>query len=161
MDPISSLAASIASRAHAGQYDKAGQPYIEHVRRVSTYVDPTDSHAVAAAWLHDTIEDSPIDASELAAEGIPPQVVEVVELLTRRDDQHPDDYYDQIRRHPLARQVKLADLADNNDPDRLAKLPETQRHKLLRKYAHAYHALGADTEDGNRRRSHRHHSVPS
>jgi len=160
VDPITALAADIASRAHAGQYDKAGQPYIEHVRRVATYVNPTDPHAVATAWLHDTLEDSPITAAELAAEGIPTQVIEAVELLTRSHDQPSTTYYARIRAHPLARQVKLADLADNSDPHRLAQLPEPQRAKLHTKYTHAYHALDADPQDGHHRRSHR-HSVPS
>jgi (p)ppGpp synthase/HD superfamily hydrolase len=157
---ITALAAQVADSAHAGQRDKAGQPYIGHVRRVATYVDPHDANAVAAALLHDTIEDTPITTADLAARGIPAEVIEAVELLTRRDDQSPDDYYQQIRQHRLAREVKLADLADNTDPDRLAMLPETHRARLLRKYANAYQALGADPDDGHRRRADR-RRVPS
>lgn len=150
---MAALAERIARRAHAGQYDKAGQPYLEHVRRVSRYVDPSDPHAVAAAWLHDTLEDSPITTDELVAEGIPAEVIEAVELLTRTPGQPSSDYYAKIRAHPLARQVKLADLADNTDPERLALLPEPQRTRLITKYTHAYHALAADTQDGHHRRA--------
>ncbi|WP_413467224.1 HD domain-containing protein [Mycolicibacterium sp. 120270] len=158
---ITSLAAGIADSAHAGQRDKAGQPYIGHVRRVASYIDdPHDTAAVAAALLHDTLEDTPITAADLADRGIPAQVIAAVELLTRRENQSPADYYAQIRQHRIAREVKLADLADNTDPDRLAMLPETRRTRLLHKYANAYRALGANPADGHRRRAAHRRRVP-
>lgn len=52
------LADQLAADAHAGQVDKGGKPYIEHVRRVAGYVDRSDSYAIAAALLHDILEDT-------------------------------------------------------------------------------------------------------
>lgn len=150
---LTRLAVELATVAHQGQCDKAGQPYIGHLQRVASYVDPHNIHAVAAALLHDSIEDTTLTAADLAALGIPPEVIEVVELLTRHDGQLPTDYYTQIRQHRLAREIKLADLADNTDPDRLAMLPKALRAHLQRKYANAYQALGVDPDDGHRRRA--------
>jgi (p)ppGpp synthase/HD superfamily hydrolase len=144
---------AIASAAHASQVDKAGMPYVGHVRRVASYVDPSNADAVVAALLHDVIEDSGITAAELADRGVPAVAIEAVDLLTRRANVSPADYYQRIRDHPIAREVKLADLADNTDPGRLATLGEPDRARLTRKYAVAYQALGADFDDGAQRRS--------
>jgi (p)ppGpp synthase/HD superfamily hydrolase len=152
MDPITT-ADAIAAEAHAGQVDKAGMPYVGHVRRVASYVDPADTDAVVAALLHDVIEDTGIDAAELRDRGVAPAAIDAIELLTRRSDQPSASYYQRISEHPTAREVKLADLADNTDPDRLATLPESDRARLTQKYAGAYAALGADFDDGTRRGS--------
>lgn len=45
-------AKDLAHRAHAGQVDKAGRPYIEHVARVAAAVSD-DPEAEVVAWLHD------------------------------------------------------------------------------------------------------------
>ncbi|GBG37333.1 HD domain-containing protein [Mycobacterium montefiorense] len=152
MDPIAT-ADAIAAEAHAGQVDKAGMPYVGHVRRVASYVDPANTDAVVAALLHDLIEDTGIDAAELTNRGISQAAIDAIELLTRRDDQPSATYYQRINEHPTAREVKLADLADNTDPERLANLAESDRARLTNKYVGAYAALGADFDDGDRRRS--------
>jgi (p)ppGpp synthase/HD superfamily hydrolase len=155
MDSITT-ADAIAAAAHADQVDKAGMPYVGHVRRVASYVNPGIPAAVAAALLHDVIEDTDMTSAELAGRGIPTEAIEAVELLTRRADEPPAEYYRRISDHPIAREVKLADLADNTDPARLATLNESDRARLTRKYADAYRALGADFDDGTRRRSRLH-----
>lgn len=154
MDPdFVELADRLAADAHAGQVDKAGRPYVEHVRRVATYVDRSDAYAIAAALLHDVLEDTLTTPAQLLELQIPEVVVEAVERLTRKSEQPAPDYYREILSHPLSREVKLADLADNTDPDRLAQLPDAQRLRLIRKYADAYQALGACLEDGRYRRA--------
>lgn len=150
---ITAIAADIADRAHAHQHDKAGRPYLDHVRRVATYVDPADEMAVAVALLHDTVEDTALTLADLTSAGMPTEVVDAVALLTRREDQPEAVYYARIRRDPLALEGKLADLADNTDPQRLALLTEDRQAKLRRKYAAAYQALGTDCGDGERRRN--------
>lgn len=147
------LADQLAADAHAGQVDKVGKPYIEHVRRVAGYVDRSDSYAIAAALLHDILEDTLTTPAQLLEQHVPPAVVDVIQLLTRKPQQPAGEYYRKLRAHALAREVKLADLADNTDPDRLAQLPEAQRVRLTHKYSDAYKALGADLEDGCRRRA--------
>lgn len=48
----------LAMLAHAGQVDKAGRPYIEHLQAVA---DGCSGRAKVVAWLHDLLEDSGID----------------------------------------------------------------------------------------------------
>ena len=88
-------AREIATRAHRGQRDKVGTPYIRHPEAVAALVrllptfeaaDPeTRTDVVAAAWLHDVIEDTSETAESLLAQGVSPTAVAAVLALTRRD----------------------------------------------------------------------------
>jgi (p)ppGpp synthase/HD superfamily hydrolase len=137
------VADAIAACAHDGQVDKVGGEYIVHPRSVAARVQPRSAEYVAAALLHDVIEDSEITASDLRAEGIPGSVVDAVTLLTRTEAVAPQDYYARIRTNPMALAVKLADLADNTDPVRLNRLPDHTQARLRTKYRTAYQCLGA------------------
>ncbi|KXX58406.1 HD domain-containing protein [Rhodococcus sp. LB1] len=138
---IAQLAEQIASAAHDGQVDKAGQPYIAHPARVAARVGG-DERAVAAAWLHDVVEDSDVTLADLE-ESFPVEVTAAVDALTRRGGEDPADYYARVRQVPLALTVKLADLADNSDPQRLAQLDAATRDRLTAKYARARAELTA------------------
>ena len=95
-----------------------------------------------AAWLHDVIEDCKnIDADLLAQAGVHAEVIEVVELLTRRKGDG-DDYYHRIAAHPAAKAVKLSDIRHNTDPDRTRQLSVEARERLAVKYGHALDLLG-------------------
>jgi (p)ppGpp synthase/HD superfamily hydrolase len=148
------IARGIAERAHAGQRDKLGVPYIEHPAAVARYVqqladfaradEATREAAVCAAWLHDVIEDTDETVESLARVGLPPVVVAAVVALTRTAEVAADDYYRHIREVPVALLVKTADIAHNLQPDRVAKLSDETRARLQRKYAHALGVLGVD-----------------
>jgi len=126
------VARGIAERAHTGQVDKIGAPYIEHpamvvdlVQRLPGYLaaDPdTREDAVVAAWLHDVIEDSPTTADDLRHAGLTHRAVNAVVALTRTEDVAPDDHYATITTKPVALLVKTADLASNLAPHRVAQL---------------------------------------
>lgn len=139
------LAKGIAFIAHRGRLDRSGAPYIDHPGRIAERFDPvTETVEAAAAWLHDVLEDSPITAQELFEAGVLPKIIEVVRLLTRTPEVSDDEYYARIRRNPVARRVKLADIDDNTARWRLRRLEyETQLH-LVEKYRVARQALGAD-----------------
>ncbi|MFZ2526639.1 MAG: HD domain-containing protein [Rhodococcus sp. (in: high G+C Gram-positive bacteria)] len=137
--PIADLAEQIATTAHHGQVDKAGRPYITHPARVAARV-AGDDYAVAAAWLHDVVEDTEVTLADLE-QLFPPEVTAAVEALTRRPGEAPADYYARVREVPLAVTVKLADLADNSDPRRLARLDAPTRDRLTAKYARAHAEL--------------------
>jgi|GEM_PF-1295725 len=139
------LAKGIAFAAHRGQLDKSGTPYIDHPGRIAERFDPvTDPIAAAAAWLHDVLEDTPLTSRELFEAGVLLEVVGVVELLTRRPEVTPDEYYARIRRHPVALRVKLADIDDNTAPWRLRRLDFAKQQRLAEKYRYARRALGVD-----------------
>lgn len=150
---LCALAETIAREAHAGQVDKAGQPYIEHVSRVAGGLDHLLDRAVA--WLHDVVEDTAWSREQLddLAEDMPwdqaitwRNLIADVALLTRVPGQSSEIYYARVRMSPRARRVKLADVRDNADPERLALLDEDTRQRLTNKYGKAWGAL-----DGNRR----------
>jgi (p)ppGpp synthase/HD superfamily hydrolase len=136
---IVTRAREIAHRAHAGQVDKAGKPYIEHVARVAAAC-ADDPVAGAVAWLHDVAEDHPRYYARIG-EIMPPPVVIAVQLLDRNV---AGDYYGRIRANHVAIRVKLADIADNADELRLALLDPATADRLRRKYAEARRALGGE-----------------
>ena len=80
--------------------------------------------------------------ADLAAAGIPATVIESVVLLTKTGGPL-DAYYARIRENPVALAVKLADIADNSDPARQARLSPEVRERLTRKYAKAVAALSS------------------
>jgi len=137
MPTIEALALSIAARAHRGQYDKAGQPYIEHPKRVAAQL--TSDEEKAAALLHDVLEDTPVTAAELLAAGVPARVVGTVEALTKRKGETYDVYLQRVKADAIARVVKLADLADNMDLTRLPQVTAKDRERLAKyEWARAY-----------------------
>ena len=128
------LAFSIARKAHEGQLDKAGVDYIEHPIYVASQVDTEEEKAVAL--LHDVIEDSPVSAEELLQAGLPETVVTAVQVLTKKKEQDYQTYLETVKKNPLARVVKLADLKHNSDLSRLSSITEKDRERL-KKYKKA------------------------
>jgi hypothetical protein len=141
VNDIVAQARELAHRAHAGQEDKAGRPYIEHVARVAAAVSD-DQEAEAVAWYHDVVEDNPVQITFPNA-----RIMGAVLILTRGPGQSSDAYYASIRANPLALRVKLADIADNSDEARLALLDDKTAARLRRKYTKARRALTGG-EDG-------------
>ena len=133
------LAISIATAAHAGQTDKAGAPYSGHLERVAARC--TDPVVKTVAWLHDVLEDTDVSADDLATLGISDEVIKAVVLMNRNGAASPDQYYVDIRSNPLSLGAKLADIADNSDPTRLALLPAELQTRLVAKYTKALAAL--------------------
>ncbi len=118
----------IAAIAHAGQRDKADQPYILHQLKVMLRLD--GEHARMAAMLQDVVSDGGVSLAELVAEGFPDEVVEAVRLLTRRAGENRLDAAHRCAQHRIARQVKLADNAENMDPSRLIQPSERDLARL-------------------------------
>ena len=149
MDQIA-VADQVATTAHAGQTDKAGRPYLDHPRRVASRVAETTHNpdAVAAAWLHDVVEDTPVTLDQLQEQGFPETVIHAVDALTRRPGEG-DAYYHRVADNDLARMVKQADLWDNTHPDRVSLLDPGDAERLRRKYAHAARLLS--TPEGRSR----------
>lgn len=139
-DDIVSRAKSLAHRAHAGQVDKAGRPYIEHVARVAEAVSD-DPEAEAVAWLHDVFEDCDKRFEDEVWIEFPSYVYWYVKTLTRHKAVPESEYYASIRWDRLTVRVKLADIADNSSEERLALLDEKKASRLRRKYAKAIAAL--------------------
>lgn len=144
MTPIE--ARDLAALLHAGQVDKAGRPYLGHLQRVAARVlacKGGDS-ALIAAYLHDAIEDGKATAGQLEDAGVPGRALEIVQLLTRKPSQPYAGYLAAIKADPDALLVKLCDIEDNSNPQRLAMLPPDVADRLRTKYAKAMEILMAD-----------------
>lgn len=133
------LARGVAYGAHAGQLDKAGKPYILHPKYVADSV--YSSEAKVLAWLHDVVEDTAVTLGDLLVAGFPQNVVSQVDALTHRNREPREEYYARVLAWPVATLVKLADVAHNSSPERLAVLPEADQARLVRKYAKSYRIL--------------------
>lgn len=131
-------AISLAVRAHAGQADRYGQPYILHVLRVVARV--FDAPAQMTAALHDVVEDTAVTFDELRMMGYPEDVLAAVECLTRRNDETYEVFIERIAPNPLAVRVKLADLEDNMDLRRSGGI-EAQAVERFARYQRAWRRL--------------------
>ena len=140
MQQLFERAIMIATKAHAGQKDKAGAPYLLHVLRVMMTVEKMDEKIVAL--LHDVVEDSEVSIEELANERFPKKILKAVELLTKTEKKTYEDYIQEIKNNDLARVVKLADLKDNMNISRLKALTENDKLRI-KKYRAAYKILNA------------------
>ncbi|MFJ1647993.1 phosphohydrolase [Streptomyces sp. NPDC088258] len=134
---------AFAFAAHAGQSDKIGVPYIEHVRAVAAGLAPFGDELVMAGLLHDIIEDTDWTAAQLLALGIPLRVVGAVKDVTNQPGVPYEEKIHRIIRSSDATLVKIADNAHNSHPDRAAQLPEKKRARLAAKYRAARDVLWA------------------
>ena len=110
-----SAARTIASKLHADQRDRFGDPIFEHLARVAAAV-PDD--AQGTAWLHDAIERTPVSVDDLRAAGLTGTELEALALLSRTPAESYELYALRIafaagEAGRLARTVKLADLDDH------------------------------------------------
>ncbi len=125
-------AIAIAAEAHTDQKDKTGISYILHPIRLMIQMDSEE--AMIAAVLHDVVEDSVWTLDDLRREGFSDEVLNAVDCLTHREGEG-EDYWDYIKRagsDPIAIKVKLADLFDNLNPNRLDKVTEEDEKRFER-----------------------------
>ena len=115
--PMTKKALRICFDAHREQTDKSGLPYVFHPFHLAEQM--TDEISTVCALLHDVVEDTDMTLEGLAALGFPAEVTEVLSLLTHNPEEPYFDYVRRIAGNPVARQVKLADLAHNSDLTRL------------------------------------------
>ena len=128
-----------ARRAHEGQLDKAGRPYIAHPLRVMGRV--RSEHERMAAILHDVVEDTSVTLADLTAAGCPEEVLAAVAAISKQPGEDQATYLARVAANPIARTVKRADIADNMSPDRLAHLDPETREQLRAKYEAALRQL--------------------
>ena len=134
--PLTHKALCIAYRAHEGQRDKAGIPYIFHPFHLAEQMP--DELTTCVALLHDVAEDTAVTLEDLA-HVFPPAVVHALALLTHQPGTSYDDYIRTLRGDPIAATVKRADLLHNSDESRLALCPisDAEKMRLRQKYQKA------------------------
>ncbi|HQA59427.1 MAG TPA: hypothetical protein PK768_00205 [Tepidanaerobacteraceae bacterium] len=94
----------IAAKAHEGQMDKAGQPYILHPLRVM-FMRRNETERICAV-LHDVIEDSDITIEYLRKEGFSEEVLSALDALTKRENENNDDFIGRVIKNKTACKVK-------------------------------------------------------
>jgi (p)ppGpp synthase/HD superfamily hydrolase len=134
-------AISIAARAHKGQKDKAGAPYLLHPLRMMLRM--SSEAAMMAAVLHDVVEDTDWTLERLREAGFADEVIEAVDCLTHREGESYEEFVGRVRTNPVARQVKVADLEDNMNIRRIARLGAKDLERL-EKYHRAWRALTSE-----------------
>lgn len=126
-------AAEYAQQKHQGQKRKDGKPYFTHVEAVANIVamdwftlipreaqdnwNQHKDHVVAAAYLHDVIEDCNVTKQDLLDAGISVMTAEIVDALSKRPGENYFDFIMRIHDGGPFRTgmvaVKLADLQHN------------------------------------------------
>lgn len=137
--------------------DKEGQPYLGHLFRVSDRMTTYDGKI--AGLLHDVVEDIPnVDFDDLLDIGIPEHIVDALRLVTKNhitrklsDKEKLLRYNQEIDRiiesgNNLALELKIADISDNYDPERLERLPIEQTNWFNQKYANNLERLKREKE---------------
>lgn len=149
-------AASFAARAHAGHTRADGvTPYVAHVARVTLVLrhefECTDPEAVAAALLHDTIEDTPTDYDDIAehfGDGVARIVAALTKSMILPEPAREVDYDRRLAAADWrARLIKLADVYDN-----LSDMLQTgeKRKSLTKMVAKATRAMKLAEGDAKR-----------
>lgn len=110
-------ALKLCFEVHKDQVDKAGVPYVFHPFHLAEQMK--DEISTVVALLHDVVEDSDYTFEELISLGFSHGVIEPLKLLTHERSVPYMEYIAKIKLHPIARAVKLADLAHNSDLTRL------------------------------------------
>ncbi len=133
-----SAAILLATNAHAGQYDRAGQPYILHPLKVLHYTKSADEELQCIAVLHDVVEDCDVSWEDLIAAGMSDRVIRGVMALTKQRGQSYAEYKNLVFANADAMRVKLADLRHNSDIRRLKGISERDRARILRYHEFAF-----------------------
>jgi guanosine-3',5'-bis(diphosphate) 3'-pyrophosphohydrolase len=147
---------AVAEEAHRGQTRKSGEPYVLHPVAVATIVarQGLDDVTVAAALLHDAVEDTALDLEQLEKE-FGSEVMAIVDGVTKLDRVKYDSKEMQqaatMRKMIVAIAqdlrvliIKLADRLHNLET--IAAMPEFKRERTAREtldvYAPLAHRLG-------------------
>jgi (p)ppGpp synthase/HD superfamily hydrolase len=128
-----------ALKAHSGQTDRLGRPYILHPLHLMAQVETEEEQMTAV--LHDVVEDTDTTLADLQDLGLPESVLTAVALLTHdKEGVAYDVYVERLKSNAIARKVKMADLRHNMD---IRRLPEVQERDAARmeKYRRAWITL--------------------
>lgn len=154
----------IASKAHRGQVDLQGEPYIGHPLAVSRGVskrlrkaapDLVDLGEVMAI-LHDVVEDSELTLDDLADAGASNELLLGIEVLSRREGQPYSDYinylvdaeYNHVVKF-VALWVKLSDIEHNTQEDRRYEGDESMRKRYEKSWNRILDKLEEMENDGD------------
>ena len=127
-------ARNFAQMAHVNQYRRDNKtPYFNHVDGVARTVIPQTPENIATAYLHDVVEDTGYTLNDLTKIGMPSEVVDAVNRLTKTKGMDYEVYLMSVKNNPIARAVKIADINYN--------MNDTPTEKQKEKYTKALEYL--------------------
>ena len=148
---------AVAEKAHAGQLRKSGDPYITHPVAVATILAELgfDEITIAAALLHDTVEDTPYSLAQMQAE-FGSEVTLLVDGVTKLDKVKYGDaaQAETVRKMVVAMArdirvlvIKLADRLHNARTWKYVPVASAEKkaRETLEIYAPLAHRLGMNT----------------
>lgn len=149
------MATHLLTHYHDGQLDKTGQPYILHPQRVALKLwrdaeergAPFPEELYVTGLLHDLFEDT-YACRAIIMGYVPESVIDAIEIVSRKEGETYMEFIHRIANseNRMAILVKLADLSDNLDPVRTARLRAQDPDKaagLERRYLKAQAFLQA------------------
>lgn len=126
---LTRLASRIAYKAHEGQTDKAGVPYIFHPIHIAEQMDSEESCVVAL--LHDVIEDSDITL-EILSKYFNDDIIAALRVLTKKENDDYVMYIKRVKTNKLATKVKIKDLEHNSDLTRLDEVTDRDKKRSMK-----------------------------
>ena len=115
-------AMKLCFQAHKDQIDKSGIPYVFHPIHLAEQMKDEDTTVVAL--LHDVVEDTDYTLENLREMGFNQRIIAAIALMTHAEGVPYMDYVAKIKGNPIAKAVKLADLAHNSDITRMDVVDE-------------------------------------
>ena len=137
-------ALKLCFEAHKDQVDKSGMPYVFHPFHLAEQMETEDT--VITALLHDVVEDTDYTIDDLQEMGFSENVISALKLLTPDPGISYMDYVKKIKENPVAKTVKLKDLAHNSDLTRLDSVDDKAR-KRVKKYQRAIALLNGEDDE--------------
>jgi len=122
----------VAAEAHDDQRDKQGKPYFLHPLEVMLRCECLGYVGMAAAVLHDVLEDCGASWVGVIRRAAGEDVLRIVQLLTKLPGELYPDYIKRVCTDIIAVRIKLADIAHNSS--RLYALTLEEQHRLMAKY---------------------------
>ena len=105
-------ALKLATKMHKGQLRKySGLEYITHPIAVANRFKDEEHKIVAV--LHDTIEDTRLTIAQLIYMGLKIKLVDIINILTKKENQDYLDYILLVKKDKIARRVKIEDIKHN------------------------------------------------
>ena len=137
-DNLLETSIKVAEKVFEGRLDKGGNPYMVHLLSVSYFMDNELDKTVAI--LHDILEDSAVTKEELQDFGYPKEVIDAIEILTRKEKEDYSKYIERIMssENLTALNVKLYDLKNNMDISRIKNPTPKDFERIETRYRKSY-----------------------
>ena len=127
---------TLAVKAHRGQLDRGGMPYILHPLAVMGMISSTDDiELLCIAVGHDLLEDTDVTEKTLGEWGFTVRVIAGIIALTKMDGEPYELYKYRVKANPDAVRVKICDLSHNMDLSRLGRKPTDYEVERYERYA--------------------------